>query len=141
MGVSLLSSMKHPVAKGFTLMEMAIVVAVVAILSGVAMIHLRNNEKSAEVAVLKNMVLQLRSAAGVYAAESDNLPAGFDEFVTDDASDTAKVLNIHAFGKGFCSVQAATITCTEEAFPAVGGVSFSFHTPENIQLNCPSCNS
>jgi prepilin-type N-terminal cleavage/methylation domain-containing protein len=133
--------MKHPVAKGFSLIEMAIVVAVVAILSGVAMIHLRNNEKVAEVTVLREMVMQLRSAAGVYASESGNLPVGFDEFVADEASDTVKVLNISAFGKGFCSVRDVTITCTAEAFPSVGSVSFSFHSPENIQLNCPQCNS
>ncbi len=66
---------------GFTLVELAIVIAVVAILAAVAFTRLMETPESAERALVMDYLNQLKSAASMYTAESGVHPQGFDNFV------------------------------------------------------------
>lgn len=118
------------VQKGFTLIELAIVIAILGILAAVALNNLGNTQASAECAMIKDMAAQLSSGYGVYTAAEGATPTGFDKYVvttapplTPGAAGVGRVnpnISLYNFGpnaaKGTrCAVAsgaAGTITCT-----------------------------
>ncbi|MBK8190857.1 MAG: prepilin-type N-terminal cleavage/methylation domain-containing protein [Vampirovibrionales bacterium] len=102
-------------SKGFTLVELAVVIAIVAILAAVAVPRLVDSTDSAEEAVAKDFVSQLNSAAAMYTAKQMTSPIGFTNFVKAAALATgdAQTISTATLGKGGCTVAAATITCAK----------------------------
>lgn len=96
--------------KGFTLIELAVVIAIIAILAAVAIPRFGDTTVSAERAVIKDMVSQLTTAAGIYTTEQGETPDDFDDFVTNDATATKpKTISLKSFGGGTCQASGTTI--------------------------------
>jgi type IV pilus assembly protein PilA len=105
---------------GFTLVELALVMAIIAILAAVAIPRFGNVSASGECTTIKNMVTQLISAASIWAAENRVPPDGFTDFVAADAlpppgTSRAPTISLRNFGAQAatspCIVSLDTITC------------------------------
>jgi|SRR6478609_10751886 len=109
--------------KGFTLTELAIVIAVIATLIIFRLPRLSQPAVVSECSTIKDLVSQLNSAQSIYTDRNTTSPKGFPDFVTTSAllplstqgatyKYTLSVLNfgtqLHA---GICSVSNTTITC------------------------------
>ncbi|MBY0449985.1 MAG: type II secretion system GspH family protein [Cyanobacteria bacterium] len=71
--------------KGFTLIELGIVVALIATLAAVAVPKFANADKSAEEALIKGQKLHLETAAKIYTLNTGLTPRDFTDFVTSQA--------------------------------------------------------
>jgi len=103
--------------KGFTLIELAMVIAIIAISAAVALPRFGDTTSQAELSNIKDLKSQLSSAAAIYTAEQAATPADFAAYV--DTSSTAtkpKTIAIGRFGPNAttkaCSVGGATLTCS-----------------------------
>ncbi len=112
--------------KGFTLVELAVVIAIVAILAAVAVPRLVDSTDAAQHAVAVDFVSQLNSAAAMYTAKQMTTPAGFDDFVSTGAATGAYTLSTQTLGAGSCSVAAATVDCTS-AFSKLTDATYTWN--------------
>lgn len=141
--------------KGFTLIELAIVIVIVAVLAAVAVPKFSNVTRSAQAAVAKDLMAQITSAASIYTAERQATPRLFSDFVTPNpiAANAQHTLSLAQLGNAAagpqsCTVGPTTITCTSGGantrFPEIpaGGVIISLINPQggiaggNLQLRC-----
>jgi prepilin-type N-terminal cleavage/methylation domain-containing protein len=113
--------------KGFTLVELAIVVAIVGVMASVAMTRFTGLSETAEASQARMFVNQLNSGVAMYMSRTGTLPNSFTQFVaTTDAALTAAggnlagggtavfpTVSIQRLGTGQnrCTVAAQTITC------------------------------
>ena len=131
-------------AKGFTLIELAIVIAIVGILAAVAIPRFANLTGNAERAVAQNFISQLKTAAATFTARQAAEPTGFNQFVTRGvnantvpAGNTTIVTPVSPQGQAYCqNVGAATINCNFPNFR--NGIQYRF---QNGSITCPLCNS
>jgi prepilin-type N-terminal cleavage/methylation domain-containing protein len=109
--------MTHASAKGFTLIELAVVIAIIAILASVAIQRFSNLTAGAERAVAENFGTQLNTAAATFMAANARQPTGYTDFVTNDKTKINTgtftiVTPVDRAGVALCTAPAAaTITC------------------------------
>ena len=107
--------MKAAAQKGFTLVELAVVIALIAILSAIAIPRYLDSTVSAEESLARDLVAQLNSAAALWMNNNDaHVPSGFTDFVSDTHPPApGATLGLGNFGPNRvpCSVTAATINC------------------------------
>lgn len=70
-------------ARGWTLIELMVVVSLIAILAGIALANYRNAVVTAQEAVLKENLFRLRDAIDQYYVDKGKYPASLDALVTD----------------------------------------------------------
>lgn len=68
-------------ARGFTLLELMIVISIIVILAAVALPMMKQNLQSAREATLRNDLFELRRTIDRYAADKGKLPQSLDELV------------------------------------------------------------
>ncbi|HEX7807330.1 MAG TPA: type II secretion system protein [Thermoanaerobaculia bacterium] len=67
--------------KGFTLVELLVVVTIIGILAGVAMVNVKYAQRKAREAVLKDNLFQMRKAIDNFYADKQRYPADLNELV------------------------------------------------------------
>jgi prepilin-type N-terminal cleavage/methylation domain-containing protein len=103
-------------AKGFTLIELAIVIAIIAILASVAIPRFAAMQDNANRAVAQAFMSQLNTAAATFMAQQARTPTAFSDFVANGTTVTAGSNETIALPKGTnggaspCT-RGATITC------------------------------
>jgi prepilin-type N-terminal cleavage/methylation domain-containing protein len=122
--------LKTSIKKGFTLIELAVVIAIVAILAAVAIPRLTDMTASAEKATIVDFKSQLISALSMYTADNGAPPTAFTDFVSDTVAGATglRKLATDPLGTGAtrCTVAAATITCNA-AFKKYSAVTYTFN--------------
>jgi general secretion pathway protein G len=67
--------------KGFTLIELIVVVTIVGILAGLALVNVRYAQQKAREAALKDNLFQMRKAIDNFYADKQRYPGSLDELV------------------------------------------------------------
>lgn len=131
------------VRPAFTMVEMAIVIVIIAILAAIAIPRIADSTRAAQVSVVKDFLMKLKTAAGLYASKNQKMPTSFAVYVTTQPLDEAAMpdmfLSLSQLGTGTCTVSGTTITCPATAFPELGAFSYQYNSPTEIVLNCPIC--
>jgi hypothetical protein len=48
-------------------------------------------------------------------------------------------VSLSRLGQGGCRIAGDTISCPATALPELGAFSYTYHSGDNIELNCPAC--
>lgn len=78
-----ISDCRSKADRGFTMIEMLIVMTLIIILASVGMVQYRNSTLRAEEAVLKENLFRLRDAIDQYYADKTKYPSGLDDLVSE----------------------------------------------------------
>jgi general secretion pathway protein G len=69
--------------RGFTMIEILVVITLIVILSSMGMVQYKNSVKRAQEAVLKENLFRMRDAIDQYYADKNKYPAGLADLVSD----------------------------------------------------------
>ncbi len=69
----------HRLQKGFTLIELIVVVSIIGILAGIAMVNLKNMTRKARETALKDNLFTMRKAIDNFYADKQHYPASLEE--------------------------------------------------------------
>lgn len=69
--------------RGFTLIELMVVVTIVGILAGIAMVQVKNMQRKARETALMDNLHQMRKAIDNFYADKQRFPGSLDELVPD----------------------------------------------------------
>lgn len=75
--------MRSQAARGFTMIEVLIVVTLIVILAGMGMVQYRNSVRRAEEAVLKENLFRMRDAIDQYYADKTRYPQSLQDLVSE----------------------------------------------------------
>ncbi|MBY0449983.1 MAG: prepilin-type N-terminal cleavage/methylation domain-containing protein [Cyanobacteria bacterium] len=103
-------------SKGFTLIELAIVVSLIATLAAVVVPKFGDVDKSAEAAAIRNMACNLNSAKTIYTLKTGNTATSFADFVSSaSVPGGTQTIGTGDFGPKHatspCSVNSTLISC------------------------------
>jgi general secretion pathway protein G len=76
------SAIRNPQSRGFTLLELMIVISIIVILAVIAMPQYQKTIVHARETVLRDNLYQLRKAIDLYGADKGKLPQDLNELVT-----------------------------------------------------------
>jgi prepilin-type N-terminal cleavage/methylation domain-containing protein len=121
---------KPAAAKGFTLIELAVVIAIIGVLAAVGINGMAGMNIAAERGIAQDFTTKLQSGASLYMARVGRLPAALVDFV--DADDAVVELDTVPTGNDFqtvstgglgadggvgCTIAANVLTCNANTFP------------------------
>jgi prepilin-type N-terminal cleavage/methylation domain-containing protein len=116
-------------ARGFTLIELAVVIALIAILASVAMMRYNNLTQSAAQAVANSYINALTTGASEFTTAESRTPSGYDEFVSATTTVTApQTMPILADRDGTIRCTAPTSTTITCNFPEISATSQAVYT-------------
>lgn len=76
------SAIRNPQSKGFTLLELMIVISIIIILAAVALPQFQKTIMHARETVLRDDLVKMRSMIDQYAADKGKLPQSLDDLVS-----------------------------------------------------------
>ena len=82
-GVGVLPGRAGRRARGFTMIELLVVISIIVILASLGMAQYRNSVVRAREAVLKEDLFRMRDAIDQYYADKNKYPASLDDLVSD----------------------------------------------------------